>query len=98
MEDCVAAGVLHARILTVLILGLTPIQVWYADSRHEVLATRLVLKLSSTTKWRKHLVALQGYVVPCRVESGLYRTGDDVIHAALIAVLCGFRILRWYTQ
>ena len=68
------------QTLTVLILGLTSIQAWYGDGRHEVLTTRLVLKLSSTTKWRKHLAALQGYVVPCHVESGLYRASEDVIH------------------
>lgn len=69
------------QILSVLIPDLTSIQVWYGDGRHEVLATRLVLKLSSTTKWRKHLAALQGYVVPYRVENGLYRASEDVMHA-----------------
>lgn len=45
--------------------------------------TRFVLKLSAensspSSSWREQLVALQGFVVPQRVESGVYVASEDV--------------------
>lgn len=53
-------------------------QVWYADNEHEVMDARLGLKLVASISWRQQLVALQGHVVPQRVEYGVYRASEDV--------------------
>lgn len=54
------------------------IQVWYSDGQHEVLDTSYILKLSTSTAWRKQLMALQGYVAPQRMEVGVYQASEDV--------------------
>lgn len=53
-------------------------QVWYADNEYEILDARFVLKLMTSTSWRQQLVALQGHVIPHRVEYGVYRASEDV--------------------
>lgn len=53
-------------------------QVWYSDGQHEVLDTSYILKLSTSTTWRKQLMALQGHVAPQSVEFGIYQANEDV--------------------
>ncbi|CAM9506461.1 unnamed protein product [Ectocarpus fasciculatus] len=58
--------------------------VWYVDGEREIMDTRFVLKLSvgnssTSSSWREQLVALQGFVVPQRVESGVYVASEDEI-------------------
>ncbi|CAN0407851.1 unnamed protein product, partial [Ectocarpus sp. 12 AP-2014] len=58
--------------------------VWYVDGEREIMDTRFVLKLSAensspSSSWREQLVALQGFVVPLRVESGVYVASEDEI-------------------
>lgn len=61
-------------------------QVWYADNEYEIMVARFVLKLMASTSWRQQLVALQGHVVPDRVEYGVYRASEDVCFSILLLI------------
>lgn len=55
------------------------------DGQHEVMNTRYVLALSANKEWMKQLAALQGHVVPQRVELGIYHRDEDVSNRKLSA-------------
>lgn len=38
----------------------------------------LELALEGSSRWKEQVIAIQGHVVPQRVESGFYRANEDV--------------------
>ncbi|CAM9559311.1 unnamed protein product [Scytosiphon promiscuus] len=55
--------------------------VWYEDGEREEVDTHLVrrLALEGSSLWEEEVIAIQGYVVPQRVEAGFYRANEDAL-------------------